>query len=245
MDISFIVPALNEEKYIGKCLKAIRGQKTDLNYEIIVSDGGSRDRTVEIAERYADRVVVAPRKGIAFGRNYGARFARGKLLIFVDADTIIERKFAEKVFEAIRKPYIAGMPRLVIVSERKRDSKTLEILTRLWHSYNIALEKLNAINVIGAAFIVKRSAFKRAGGFPEVPSEDVALSKKLKKMGKIRYIGNAVAHFSFRRFEKGGWLNTVIYYVTRDLVTYTKTKMGDVPQFLRRIEPIYAYKPFR
>lgn len=240
---SFIVPTLNEEKYIGRCLKAIREQKTKISYEIIVSDGGSSDKTIEIAKKYADMVLVAPKRGIAFGRNYGAKFAKGKLLIFIDADTIVERDFLDKVSKSMEN-HPAGMPKLILISEEKKMEKRLKILTELYHSLNKALSKINKMCLIGAATIVWKDVFERVGGFPEVPSEDVAFSKKIRKIGKLKYIEEAKVYFSLRRFEKGGWLNTIFYYATRDLVTYIKSSKK-AKWISKRIEPLASYKLFR
>jgi len=99
MEISVIVPTLNEENYLEDCLKSILRQTFPRNeYEIIVSDGSSEDRTVEIANKYADRVVVSKKRGIWWGRNYGAKFARGRFLVFIDADTKIKEDYLETVY---------------------------------------------------------------------------------------------------------------------------------------------------
>jgi len=72
MDISVIVPTFNEEKYIEATLKSIKNQKTDLEYEIIVSDCKSQDKTVSISRKYADKIVSTSKRTIASGRNNGA-----------------------------------------------------------------------------------------------------------------------------------------------------------------------------
>ena len=88
--ISIIIPTLNEEKIIEKTLKSLKELKGD--YEIIVSDGKSTDRTVSISKMYADKVVVyegEARQTIAMGRNLGASVASGEYLLFLDADIAI------------------------------------------------------------------------------------------------------------------------------------------------------------
>ena len=67
--VSVIVPTLNEEKYLESCLKSIKNQDYQGEYEIIVSDGGSKDKTLKIAKKYADKVITCDKKGIAYGRN--------------------------------------------------------------------------------------------------------------------------------------------------------------------------------
>ena len=87
--ISFIIPTLNEEKCIGETLECLT--RYSGTHEIIVADGGSSDRTVEIAKRYTPHIVVhtgLPHT-IAAGKNAGAATARGELLLFIDADVQI------------------------------------------------------------------------------------------------------------------------------------------------------------
>ncbi len=69
--ISVVIPAYNEENYIEACLKSLRNQKTNVPYEIVVCDNNSTDRTVEIAKKYADKVVYERRQGIGYARNKG------------------------------------------------------------------------------------------------------------------------------------------------------------------------------
>ena len=98
MEVSFIIPTLNEEKLIEQCLRSIKGQKTKLKYEIIVSDGNSKDNTRKIAKKYA-KVVICKQKGIPHARNYGASFAKGKLFVFIDADVILPSDYIEKIWK--------------------------------------------------------------------------------------------------------------------------------------------------
>ena len=105
--ISFIIPTLNEEKYIGKTLDYI--SKYTGEYEIIISDTNSPDRTVDIARGYADNILIHSREGkrltIAAGRNLGASVAKGDFLVFLDADICIidPDKFFKKAFNCFEK----------------------------------------------------------------------------------------------------------------------------------------------
>lgn len=107
--ISFVIPALNEEKTIEdtlKSLNAFSGEK-----EIIISDGRSRDRTIEIVKKYTNKIVVyneEKKQKISQARNDGAKLATGEYVIFVDADVIIPDindliKRAEKYFDRDKK----------------------------------------------------------------------------------------------------------------------------------------------
>ena len=84
--IFVVVPALNEEGRITSCLESLRSQSYD-DYELVIVDGGSSDRTVKLAEKYTDEVIVL--KGpVGAARNIGVKRSRREILAFVDADTV-------------------------------------------------------------------------------------------------------------------------------------------------------------
>ena len=95
--ISVIVPALNEEKDLGSCLKALSRQKVDEDYETIVVDGGSGDGTVRVAEEIADLVISQSSRGIGGARRDGAAAACGEKLAFTDADTIVSPDWMREI----------------------------------------------------------------------------------------------------------------------------------------------------
>jgi cellulose synthase/poly-beta-1,6-N-acetylglucosamine synthase-like glycosyltransferase len=82
---SFVVPATDEADYLEVTLCSLRGLRTELSYEVIVVDGGSEDRTPEIAREHGARLLVRPRRGIGGARHAGAEHASGDWLAFVDA----------------------------------------------------------------------------------------------------------------------------------------------------------------
>src|SRR5688572_10683421 len=87
--ISVIIPAHNEERYLQETLEALRRQ----NYcwcEVIVVANGCTDKTADVARGHCHRLIVLSQKGLGVSRNLGARMAKGDLLVFLDADTILE-----------------------------------------------------------------------------------------------------------------------------------------------------------
>ncbi len=98
--LSIIIPALNEEKYLPLLLKSIRRQQF-FDYEIILADAGSEDKTIEIAKRYNCRIV--PGGLPAKGRNEGAKKAKGDPLFFLDADTILPDGCLKSALEEFEK----------------------------------------------------------------------------------------------------------------------------------------------
>jgi len=108
---SVIVPTLNEEAFIEKCLLALSDQTVSRReYGIIVSDSSSEDNTVEIAGSLADNVVVCEKKSAGFGRNFGAKNAKTELLGFIDADTIASATWVEGAIQALQKGVAATGP---------------------------------------------------------------------------------------------------------------------------------------
>ena len=104
--ISVIVPAKNEEKYIMNVFEGL-GAQTFKDFEIIVVDGGSSDRTVSIAKRYG-KVIIDKRKGIGTARNTGVKHARGDILVFLDADTKPSAALLKTYYKAINNEVIAA-----------------------------------------------------------------------------------------------------------------------------------------
>ncbi|MFB3764024.1 MAG: glycosyltransferase family 2 protein [Methanotrichaceae archaeon] len=103
MEFSVIVLTLNNVDYIEECLSSISRQTFPRERcEIIVSYGKSVDRTTEIVSRYADKVVVSEKRGIWQGRNFGAQFATGRYLAFIDADTRIKEDYLEIVHRYLK-----------------------------------------------------------------------------------------------------------------------------------------------
>ncbi|MCC5994431.1 MAG: glycosyltransferase [Candidatus Aenigmarchaeota archaeon] len=197
--VSVIIPTLNEEKYIEATLLSIRNQDYKGKYEIIVVDSNSKDRTVEIARKYADKVIVTKRKGVSAGRNIGARVARGEILLFVDADTILLPNVISKIVNHLKKKNIVG-----VVVPVLSDDFTKNILYTIgdWINYLLSKNNLHLIHAI--CFGCKRDAFFRVGGFNEQlhVAEDIELGSRIKKIGKVEYIKDTFVITSSRRIKK-------------------------------------------
>lgn len=90
-EISVIVPVLNEAKYLEDTLRSIVDQNTNINFELIVSDNSSTDGSIDIAEKYATKVLSCKERGIGAARHFGASNAHedSKYFLFLDADTIV------------------------------------------------------------------------------------------------------------------------------------------------------------
>lgn len=201
--ISVIITTKNEQNYIESCLKSIKNQ-TYKPIEIIVSDSCSTDDTVKIAKKYADKVVVK-KTNIPKGKNLGVKYAKGKILIFVDGDTILSKKFIERAVKNLRKnDFTVG-----ILKPQEKNWKA-EFTCILWSKF---LPKLALFMRMPAfpgcsVFCMKREIFKKISGFDEKMDflEDVNFSRRIAKIGKIKWDKNLVSYTSMRKFEKEGYL---------------------------------------
>ena len=211
--ISVIIPTLNEERELGKTLQNLTEPLQRKEIEIIVSDGKSTDKTVEIAHKYASRVIVyegEKRQTIAAGRNLGAERATGEYLLFIDADVCIpnpSRALKDVLAEFERDPELVGLTAFVKV--RPEDATITDRLIFGFMNYFILL--INNVFRFGGGpgefLFVKTEAFRKINGFREdLPvAEDYDLFRRLKKIGRLMtYLRLTILH-SGRRAHKIGW----------------------------------------
>jgi glycosyltransferase involved in cell wall biosynthesis len=155
--ISIIIPAHNEEKVIGKCLTSLKSQKTN-DAEIILVNDGSTDRTVEIAKKIKglDKIINFDKgHSAAFARNVGAKIAKGKYLIFLDADQIVERNFIKKIKQFLQNEEADATDYLVYSYKPKT------IFQKAWSAFRKCYPS------IGFPHVIKRKVFKKLHGFNE------------------------------------------------------------------------------
>jgi len=223
MEISVIVPSLNEEDCLEACLKSIIRQSFPRNeYEIIVSDGRSKDKTIEIAKKYADKVVFSRKRGIWFGRNFGAKFAKGKYFVFIDADTIIEKDYLKTIHKYLENGCVG-------VSSAFRFSGNcigVRIMELSMNSYFMLDSLLNRTCLVGFNLGTAKKAFLEIGGFKEGHLEDVKISDDLRKIGRTRYLKTKMVLTSSRRFERFGTFEGLRYYMELFLVHKSNTAKG-------------------
>lgn len=206
MNLSIIIPTLNEEKYLPLLLEEIKKQNFE-DYEIIIADGGSKDKTVEIAKNYGCKITSdgSPTKA----RNKGAKIAQGDLFLFFDADIIsLSSQFFKNFLEEFknRNLDVASFP--VYPQGNKLDKLAYGI-------YNF-LAKLTQGFLAHAtqALLVKREIHQKIGGFDEEIKigEDHAYVREASKFAKFGFINTEPIFTSARRFEREGRLKTYLKY---------------------------------
>ncbi|HUW71713.1 MAG TPA: glycosyltransferase [Candidatus Humimicrobiaceae bacterium] len=206
--LSIIIPTLNEEKCLPLLLEEIKKQKSVGNYEIIVADAGSTDKTVEIAKGFDCEVIKG---GLpAKGRNEGARIARGDILLFTDADNIyLPEDFLKNLLEEFekRKLDVASFP---ICPKGNIFDKFAYGLYNRW----VQLVQWFAAYATNSV-LVRRNIHQKVGGFDEEIkiAEDHFYAKTAKKFGKFGFIRTKPVLTSTRRFEKDGRLKTYLKYL--------------------------------
>src|SRR5262245_61299740 len=186
--ISFIVPAYDEERLLGPTLRAIdaAGRAQDVPFEVIVADDASADRTAAVARELGARVVSLCRRQIAAARNAGARAARGELLVFVDADTVVTPSVVRAAVDAVRDGAVGGGSRFRFDDPIPRYGKIMvAIATPLYRTFRLAS---------GCFLFCTRDAFARAGGFDEtlLAAEELAMSRALHRQGRFVVLPQAV-----------------------------------------------------
>ncbi len=199
MDISVIVPALNEEETLGATLASARAPHVR---EIIVVDGGSSDRTRAVAETLADQVLTAPR-GRALQLNAGAARASAEVLLFLHADTILPAGFDAAILRALGdSTVVGGRFDVALVPTSPLLSLTATLIN--------ARSRLTRIATGDQGMFVRRALFTTMNGFPPLPlMEDIAFSRLLKRRGRVACLREHVTTSS-RRWQRDGIVRTIL-----------------------------------
>lgn len=220
--LSVVIPTLNEAPILGRTLERVRAQ--DVPAEAIVVDGGSADGTRELADDWGATVLTAPR-GRARQMNRGAEAARGDLLLFLHADTLLPPNGLSLVRRTlVDGAATAGTFRLRF--DRPTPLLRLYAWCTRWPWIRICFGD--------RGLFVRRSAFEAVGGYPDWPIfEDLELAARLHDRGDFRFLDAAVTT-SARRFERRGKLRQQL----RNLYLWLHYMTGTDPE---RVAHLYRY----
>jgi glycosyltransferase involved in cell wall biosynthesis len=217
--ISVIIPTRNEESTLETMLRQFSDEMIrEYEIELIVSDGGSTDSTIEIAKKKVHLVLdeVKDRKQtIGEGRNRGAHHSSGDILFFFNADVRIDDMgdYLKAMLEALRSPDAVAATCPVFVYPEQETS-----LDRIYHRiHNFHVRFLNAVGFgtgRGECQVVKRDAFMSVSGYDErmAAGEDFDLYRRLARRGKIEYVEGLRAYESPRRYRRLGYVRVTLLW---------------------------------
>jgi glycosyltransferase involved in cell wall biosynthesis len=212
MVISIVIPALNEEAVIERTLKNM-SRMTLFPYELIVSDGNSTDRTVQLAEKYTDKILIhrgPERQTIGAARNLGAGFAEYEYLVFLDADVIIPDPdaFFRKAIEIFHTdPDTVAITVSLKVFEESETWADRIIFTLVNCAHFLMNNFFGRGSASGEFQMIRRSSFREAGGYNEslVVAEDNDMFARLSGIGKTRMVYGLEVRHTGRRAHRIGW----------------------------------------
>ena len=220
--ISVIIPSLNEEAYLRTCIEALR--QDEASCEIIVADGGSTDRTIEIAEGFQGVKVLRTARGRGLQMNAGASYATGETLLFLHADTILQKGWRQAIEKALQDDTFAGGAFTFAIDSPLKKYRAVE----QWVKFRCFLFKLPYGD---QGIFIRTAVFKRVKGYKNIPlMEDVDLIERVKKQGRIRVL-DISALTSDRRWHNKGLLYTA---AINQLITLLY-RLGMSPQALAKI----------
>lgn len=217
--ISVIIPARNEEKYIEFCINSVKSQSFG-DYEIIVVDNGSTDKTSEIAKRLGAIVVFEPRVGLPRARETGRGTAKGEILLYIDADTIIPPSHLSKVSE-----FFANHSEAVAITNPfSFYDGNWKTNVFIWFVFKFSFPLYHRILgafklpqfVLGGSFAVRKYILEKTGGFNTnltFYGEDTDISIRISKQGPIAFLSDLHTSTSARRYLSQGFLKTQFIYL--------------------------------
>lgn len=219
MKISVVVPAYNEEKNISATILALLAQDHP-NFEIIVVNNASTDRTAEIAGRYPIKVVTEMRKGLLLAREAGRRSASGEIIANCDADCLPRpdwlsrgaRYFKDEKVAAVSGPYYYyDGGRFFRYSSLIVQSVSYPIANRLFQLPFIR----KGATLIGGNNFIRATAIEKAGGYDTSIAfygEDTDTAKRVSAFGRVIFSPRVIMRTSARRFKAEGTINLMLKY---------------------------------
>ena len=208
MRVSVVIPAYNEEKYIGKCLESI-AQQDEKPDEIIVIDNNCTDKTVEIAQKFGAAIIKEKNQGMIPARNAGFNAAQYEIIGKIDADTVLPHNWISKVKENFQDQTIAAL------------SGPISIGTQISYLASIALFKLLSFSILhnalfGPNIALRKSAWENIKNDVCLKDkdvhEDVDLAIHIARQGKIKFDKTLIVKASRFRF-KAFFTEYIVRYV--------------------------------
>lgn len=237
--VTVVIPALNEEKFLAKNLDSIVNQDFK-NFEIIVVDNASTDKTAEIARSYGAKVIVNHEKGVGAARQAGFVEAKGKIIATTDADNILPKDWLTRIVSEFEKNRnmvaFGGLFRLYSGPLSAR----IAVRYGVYPTFQVDKVFSKTWSLIGQNMAVRKSAFKKVGGFKHVQiGEDADLSHRLAEIGEVKLDPNFLVYASGRRAKHGLWYGIWSYApngITRML--FKTHKFDKLPMSRQEYSPL-------
>ena len=213
--VSLVIPAYNEEKYIGKCLDSVISSGSKF-FEIVVIDNGSTDKTREVVESYRNvRIITEEKKGVMFARQRGVDETSGEIIAFIDADTIMLSGWYEQIVKRFSEDLIlVSLSGPYIYEDVSLWSKIL-----IWIFYYLIALPVYFIlgyTAIFGNFAIRRSVLNKMGGLNTdivFYGDDTDTVQRAHKFGKTVFSMDFNIKTSSRRFEQEGIVFTAWRYM--------------------------------
>jgi len=226
MKISVVIPAFNEEKYIGACLKGVNDQEIKAD-EIIVVDNNSTDKTKSIAEKMGATVVIEKKQGLIHARNKGFESAKYEIIARCDADCIVPEDWVKKILENFKNKNIDALSGPIIFYDSFLRSAST-------HPSRLYLESLRVLSkgnryLVGPNMAITKDIWRKVKTIVNLDDskvhEDIDLSLNIIKVnGKIEYDNSLVVKSSSRRI-KSKPKSFFLEYPTRIAKTFLTNKI--------------------
>ena len=228
MRVSVVVPAYNEKKLLPSCLESLKSQTHPC--EIVVCDNGSTDGSLDIARKYADKVIEEEKRGALFALNTGLRNASGDLLAITGADCVVPKDWIERFVEQFRdqfEPVVAWDGNVDPLEDRHSI-----YFSMMNYAEKICIRLGLWFVIQGANFMIRKEIIEQAGYFDSSVEvfEENGLFKKIKKMGKVRFVTKNPIKASTRRVDECGKMHLILFGF-RQMLNLTVSKRTDTSQF--------------
>ena len=244
---SVIIPALNEEFYIDKCLESLKNQDYKGDFEILVVNNGSTDNTAFIAQKYGVRILDEPQRGISRALRKGCELGKGEIFAFTDADTIVSSGWLSKInqdFCSDQNVVAAGGPFTFYDAPSEIDF----IFNKLISPFSTLAFRIFIFSISpalpNANMAIRSDIYKMVGGFNSKMNwgQEIEICKRIRNYGKIIFDSKLKVETSFRRCSLGSnnwifiFLNTfrlLILGISRHLGIYFKNRFYPAQEPIR------------
>lgn len=197
--LSVVIPAYNEERYIGACLRSVKNQIISVPYTIIVADNNSTDNTVSLAKAESVEVIQVKQKGYAHAAIAGIAKTNSRIIVMTDADTVVPPDWLSRIYETFE-----IYPDVVAVGGPYEFQDGSLVLRMMLRGINRVNPRLITSSLCGINMAFRRDAYEAVGGFsPQINLQaDTYLGEQLKKNGKLYFRRDNIVMSSSRRYQK-------------------------------------------